>query len=139
MRPQEPHDVSYPKSPTRSRYGSLFYFQQEGQRSHLRFTLLGATAVVLIIILPVITLLIVFFINSRFPEPQVNTNVTVQPPAPYSANTPVIQQAPPPSPAKAIKQPRMPTPPTVVTPGSNPNNQVTPKQTTQPLPSESPP
>jgi type IV secretory pathway VirB10-like protein len=94
---------------------------------------------VLIIVIPVIALLILFFINSQTPEPQVNTNVTVQPATPFSENTPVIRQAPPPSPAKAIKQPSMPTPPTVATPGINPNNQVTPKQTAQPLPSESPP
>jgi hypothetical protein len=141
MRPHEPNDVSNHEPPTRRRGYSLFYFQQEGQRSHLRFTLLGATVVVLIIIGPVIALLVMFFINSQTPASEVNTNVTVQPAVPYSPNTPVIRQSPPPSPAKAIKQPAssMPTPPTLPTPVNNSNEQVAPRQTPQPTPSESPP
>lgn len=139
MRPHEPNNVSDLKPPIRRRNNSLFYFQQEGRRSYLHFTLFGAIVLVLIIVIPVIALLIVFFINSRSPEPQVNTNITVPPAAPFSANTPVIRQAPPPTPAKAVKQPSMPMPPTVATPGNNPNERPAPKQTPQPLPSESPP
>jgi Na+-transporting methylmalonyl-CoA/oxaloacetate decarboxylase gamma subunit len=140
MRPHEPNDVSDHEPPTRRRGNPLFYFQQEGQRSYLRFTLLGVTVVVLIIVIPVIALLLMFFINSRSPKPEVNTNVTVQPAAPYSPNTPVIQQAPP-SPAKAIKQPTasMPTPPTPPTRVNNSNGQLVPRQSPQPTPSESPP
>jgi hypothetical protein len=141
MRPHEPNDVSDYEPPTRRRGYSLFYFKQEGQRSHLRFTLLGATVVVLIIVVPVITLLVMFFINSRAPGPEVNTNVTVQPAAPYSPNAPVIRQAPPPSPTKAVKQPvsSMPTPPTLPTPVNNSNGQLVPRQLPQTTPSESPP
>jgi hypothetical protein len=69
MRPHEPNNPSYRKPPIRRRNNSLFYFQQEGQRSYLRFTPLGATLLVLIIIIPVIALLIMFYINSRTPEP----------------------------------------------------------------------
>lgn len=141
MRPREPNDVSDYEPPTRRRGYSLFYFQQEGQRSHLRFTLLGTAVIVLIIVIPVIALLVMFFINSRPPRPEVNTNVTVQPAAPYAPNAPVIRQAPPPSPAKAIKQPAssMPKPPTLPTPVNNSSEQVVPKQSPQPAPSESPP
>jgi hypothetical protein len=141
MRPHEPNDVRDHEPLTRRGGYSLFYFQQEGQRSHLRFTLLGATVVVLIIVVPVIALLVMFFINSRTPTPEVNTNVTVQPAAPYSPNAPVIRQAPPPSPAKAIKQPEqsMPTPLTPPTPANNSGGQLVPRQSPQPTPSESPP
>ena len=141
MRPHEPNDARDHEPPTRRRSYSLFYFQQEGQRSHLRFTLLGTTVLVLIIVVPVIALLIMFFINSRSPGLEVNTNITVQPAPPYSPNTPVIRQAPPPSPAKTIKQPthNMPTPPTLPTPINNSNEQLAPRQTPQPTPSESPP
>jgi|SRR5215213_9235197 len=141
MRPHEPNHVSGHEQPTRRRGYSLFYFQQEGQRSHLRFTLLGAIVVVLIIVVPVIALLVMFFINSRTARPEVNTNVTVQPAAPYSPNAPIIRQVPPPSPAKAIKQPvtSMPTPPTPPTPVNNSNGQLVPRQSPQPTPSESPP
>ena len=141
MRPHEPNDVNDHEPPARHRGYSLFYFQQEGQRSHLRFTPLGAAVLVLIIVVPVIALLVMFFINSRTPGPEVNTNVTVQPAAPYSPNTPVIRQAPPPSPAKAIKHPAssMPTPPTLPTPVNNSNEQLVPRQSPQPTPSESPP
>jgi hypothetical protein len=141
MRPHEPNDVSDHKPPTRRRDYSLFFFQQEGRRSHLRFTLLGVIAFALIIIIPVIALLIMFFINSRTPKTEVNTNVTVQPAAPYSPNTPLIQQAPPPSPARNIRQPtfNMPTPPIPPTPVNNTNGQLVPRQTPQPTPSESPP
>jgi hypothetical protein len=141
MRPHEPNNVDDHEPPTRRRDYSLFYFQQNGQRAHLRFTPLGAAVLVLIIVIPVIALLILFFINSRTPRPQVNTNITVQPAAPHSPNTPLIRQPPPPSPAKNIKQPTfsMPKPPIPLASVNNSNGQLAPRQTPQPTPSESPP
>jgi hypothetical protein len=139
MRPHEPNDVSDQKSPTRSSYGSLFYFQQEGQRSYLRFTWLGAILVILIIVIPVSALLILFYINSRSAPPQVNTNITTQPTPSFSANTPLIQEAPARAPVKAVKPSAIPPKPTLVMPDDNLNKPSTPKQTPQPLPSESPP
>lgn len=141
MRPHEPHDVSDHEPSTRRKSYSLFYFQQEGRRSYLRFTLLGVVVFALLIIIPIMALLIMFFINSRTPGTEVNTNVTVQPAAPYSPNTPLIRQAPPPSPARNIKQPtfNMPTPPISPTPLHNSNERLAPRHTPQPMPSESPP
>jgi len=139
MRPHEPNNESDRKPPIRRRNNSLFYFQQEGQRSYLRFTPLGVTVLVLIIVIPILALLIMFFINSRTPEPRVNTNITVPPTTPFSANTPIIRQAPPPSPPKAIKQPSVPAPPAVASPSNNLNAKSAPKRTPQPTPSESPP
>lgn len=139
MRPHEQNDAREREPPTRRRNHSLFYFQQEGQRSHLRFTLLGATVLILIIVIPVIALLVLFFVNSRTPAREVNTNITVQPAA--LPNIPVIRQPPPPTPAKIIKQPArsMPAPQAIPTPINNSNEQAVPSQSPQPTPSESPP
>jgi hypothetical protein len=141
MRPHEPHDEGDQGRPPRRRDYSLFYFQHEGGRSHLRFTLLGVVVFALLIIIPIMALLILFFINSQTPATEVNTNVTVRPAAPYSPNTPLIRQAPPPSPARNIKQPtfNMPTPPLPPTPLSNSNERLAPRHTPQPTASESPP
>src|SRR5437660_5316406 len=98
MRPNEPHSEDDHRPPTRRRNYSLFYFQQEGQRSYLRFTLLGVIVFVLLIVIPVMALLILFFINSRTHMPQTNFNITGAPPASYSPNTPLIRQAPPSAP-----------------------------------------
>jgi hypothetical protein len=85
-------------------------------------------------------LLAIFFLSGKNDAvKEVNVNVTTPAATPFSANTPVIRQAPPPSPAVPIKQPNMPPPPTVATPGGNKNKQSASKQTPQPLPSESPP
>jgi hypothetical protein len=141
MRPHQPLSEDDHRLPTRSRGNSLFYFQQEGRRSHLRFTLLGVIVFALLIIIPIMALLIMFFINSRTPGTEVNNNVTVLPAAPYSPNTPLIRQAPPPSPVKNIKQPtfNMPTPPIPPTPINNSNERLAHRRTPQPTPSESPP
>jgi len=140
MRPHEPNDVRDHEAPTHRSGHSLFYFQQDGQRSYLRFTLLGTILLVLLILIPVIALLILFFINSRNPLPETNVNITVPETMPSSVNIPVIRVPPAPSPTKRIKQPTfsMPTPITP-TPTNNANEQIAPEQTPQPLPSTSPP
>lgn len=140
MRPDEPHDES-DQPPPRPRDYSLFFFQHDSGRSYLRLTLLGVIVFALLIVIPLAALLILFFINSRTPKPEVNTNITVQPAAPYSPNTSLIRQAPPPSPAKNIKQPAFstPTPSILPTPFNNSNERLAPRHTPQPTPSESPP
>lgn len=141
MRPHEPNDESDHGPSTRRRGYSIFFFQQEGRRSYLRFTLLGVIVFALFIVIPVMAMLILFFINSRSSMPETNINVTGAPPASSSTNPPLIRQAPPPSPARNIKQPTssMPTPPIPPTPLSNSNERLAPRHTPQPTPSESPP
>lgn len=139
MKPSETHAVNQHQSSARGGYRSLFYFQQEGQRSYLRFTRLGALVVILMIVIPVSVLLILFYINSRSAPPQVNTNLTAQPTHPFSVNTRLIQEVPARAPIKAVKPSAMPPKPTVVMPDDNLNNPSTPKHTPQPTPLASPP
>ncbi len=142
MRPHEPDNIDDHRPPTRRRNYSLFFFQQEGQRSYLRFTTLGAILSVLIIIVPIIAILTVFFINSRTPFPDTNVNIRFIPATPYA---PVIRQAPLPPAAKNMRQPTfvMPTPPIPppLLPDTNPRPVpgLTPRPTAQPTPSASPP
>jgi type IV secretory pathway VirB10-like protein len=92
----------------------------------------------------IVAMLAIFFLSGKSDAAkdaakEVNVNITTPPATPFSPNTPVIRQAPPPSPAKPVKQPSMPAPPAMATPCNNTNEQSVPKQTPQPLPSESPP
>jgi len=138
MRPHETNEVSDHEPPTRRRDYSLFYFQQQGQRHHLRFTLLGVIVFALLIVIPVIALLTLFFINSRTPPPETNINITTAPGASYSPNAPLIRMPPPPR-LSPLKPPVMPARPTLQMPVNNSNEQLAPRQTPQPTPSESPP
>lgn len=141
MRPLTPHHESDHRPLPRRRNYSLFYFQQQGGRSYLRFTLLGVIAVALLILIPITALLIFFFISSQTSVRETNVNITPTTTTPYSANAPLLRIPPPPSPTKRIKQPafNMPTPATVSTPVGNANEIIVPTRTPPPLPSASPP
>lgn len=141
MRPHEPNNSSDHMPPTRRRDYSLFYFQQDGRRSYLRFTLFGVVVLMLLILIPITALLIFFFINSRTPVRETNVNITPMTTTPYSTNAPKLRMPPTPSPTKRVKQPtlNMPTPATLPTPVNNANEQIAPARTPEPLPSASPP
>jgi hypothetical protein len=138
MRSDENQTLSESRPPDRGRNHSLYFFEKAGEKYYFRLTRLGLFLLILLIAIPITALLLLFTLSRR-EQPSVNTNITLPLATPYSANTPVIRQAPPPSPAKAVKQPSIPLPPTVGTPGSNTNQRSAPKQSPQPLPSESPP
>ena len=138
MRSDENQTFSESRPPDRDRNHSLYFFEKAGEKYYFRLTRLGLFLLILLIVIP-ITALLLLFTFSRREQPNVNTNIIVPQVTPYSANTPLIRQAPSPSPAKAVKQPSMPTPPAVATPGNNSSERLAPKQTPQPLPSESPP
>jgi hypothetical protein len=141
MRPPEPHHESDHRQPTRRRDYALFYFQQQGGRSYLRFTLFGVVVLLLLILIPITALLIFYFANSHNSVRETNVNITPTTTTPYSANAPMLRIPPTPSPTKRVKQPafNMPTPMTASTPVNNANEQIVPKRTPQPLPSASPP
>jgi len=95
-------------------------------------------------VISIVAMLAIFFLSGKSDAAkdaakEVNVNITTPSATPFSTNAPVIRQAPPPSPAKPVKQPSIPAPPTIGTPGGDTNEQSVPKQTPQPLPSESPP
>src|SRR5205085_2689633 len=107
----------------RGRY-NLFYFEQVGSRSYLRFTRLGLILILLFTVLPVIAILSLFLINRSTPSPDVD--VTIKPrPADNTSMYPAIKQPPPPTTPKAVRQPasKQPSPPAFATPSANSNTQ----------------
>ena len=137
MRPPEHDNTSNNKPPVRRRDYSLFFFEQQGNRSYLRFTPLGVTVVMLLIVVPLILILILFWINSRQIE-NINTNVRipVQTSTPSSDNKPLIKMAPPlPSPPRIRQQPMNVPNPLRELPIVNSNEQLRP----QPKPIATPP
>lgn len=111
-----------------------------GESSKVSIIRLVLVLIVGLTMISIAAMLAIFFLSGKNDAAkEVNVNVTTPPATPFSPNTPIIRQAPLPSPAKPVKQPSMPAPPAVRTPGSNTNEQTAPKQTPQPLPSESPP
>jgi hypothetical protein len=141
MPSHEPYNPNDQRPATRRRDYSLFYLQQQGGRSYLRFTLLGVIALLLLILIPITALLIFYFTNSQTAVRETNVNITPTTTTPYSINTPILQMPPTPSPTKRVKQPtfNIPTPTALPTPANNTNEPIVPERTPQPLPSASPP
>lgn len=84
----------------------LFYFEQVGTRSYLRFTGLGVILILIFTVLPVIALLFLFLLNQSTPMP--DTDVRIKPAAPANASIyPTIHQPPPPPAPKALRQPKV--------------------------------
>jgi hypothetical protein len=149
MRPHEPDDLRDRQQQPRQRDYALFFFQHDGGRSYLRFTLLGVIASALLFVVPLAALLILYFFDPQGPGPRTNVNVSVLP-SPPPPNTPYFQ-LPPSRPLPTPRPPpRMPPPPTleplnsnapelVVIPTPGPTPQPTPKPTPKPTPSPSPP
>jgi hypothetical protein len=124
MQPPEHHPDNI-KLPKQRKDYSLFFFEQQGNRSYLRFTTLGVTAILLLIVVPLILILILYFVSSQNLEDiKVNTNVSVQSPTPFSVNRTIIQK-PTPVPAlpKVRQQPqiKLPEPPLNELPVNNTN------------------
>ena len=143
MRPDEhdTHDDMRPRTPRRS--FELFFFESsaDGRRTHLRFTRLGVTVILLLTIVPLIALLVIFLTSSRRPMPDVNTNVRTLPASPYPAISPVIRPAPPPSLPKSSRRPESmgPASPSPRATEGNSDRPIEPGSTPKPRPSESPP
>jgi hypothetical protein len=111
MQPPEHHPGDN-KLPKQRKDYSLFFFEQQGNRSYLRFTPLGVTAILLLIAVPLILILILYFVNSQNLEDiKLNTNISVQSPTPYSVNRTIIPR-PTPVPAlpKVKQQPQIKVP-----------------------------
>ena len=118
----------------------FYYYEKVGNRYVFRIT---PFALIFLIVLTIIAFGIAIYMQLIEPSPrEINTNITVPSPTPYSANIPLIRMPPPPpSPVQPIKQPKrsmpaLPIPPTL---DNNANDQLVHKQTPQPSPSESPP
>src|SRR5438105_14665129 len=104
----------------------------EGGSRKASFIRLALILIAGLTLISIVAMLASYFLSGKNDAAkEVNVNITTPSATPFSPNTPVIRQAPPLSPAKPVKQPSMPPPPTVATPGSNTNQRSTSKQTPQ--------
>jgi hypothetical protein len=130
MRPSEHHPDNDNHPPKKRKDYALFFFETIGNRTHLRFTRLGVTVILLITFVPVILVVIYTVIStSRISNMNINANVMS---TPNPTNRPVIIQQP--TPVRA--QPKIIRPP-MNTP--NPlNDPIIINRSEDPTPSRSP-
>jgi hypothetical protein len=101
----------------------LFYYEQVGSRFYLRIT---PFAIILMLVTALIGITIMEFEFRDHPSQEINTNITVPSPSPYSPERTIIKPAPPgPTPPRIIKQPQatMPKPASTPAPNQNTNEQ----------------
>src|ERR1043165_3939594 len=130
------------RDPYRRGRFELFYFEQVGSRSYLRFTNL-ALVLVLFLTLGAMAMIIAFYVWNRGHEP-VETDINIHVPARESTNynSPLIRPAPIPSPPRTVQGPApvagTPTPLTTPTPVRNsnrmPSSSPSPRPTSAPSP-----
>lgn len=141
MRPDEYESLSGQDTRRNSKF-ELFFYEQVGNRYHLRFTRLALVFVVCLTVVPAVAILALFLTQSHADLENVNVNVRVAPPAP-SNNGALIVMPPPlamPTPPKAGRIPRggEPARQTPATPGLNTNTPPTPSPTPSPSPPKPP-
>ena len=118
----------------------LFYFEQVGSRSYLRFTKLALFLILFLTVGSMALLLALFYWNRRgdSENENINVNIVSPPHEQQDFNKPIIQRAPPlPSPPGMVKQPgsSVPTRQMPQSPTATPGVQSTPG----PTPSRTPP
>src|SRR5215213_11322218 len=125
MQPEEQKTIKENRPRARRFNLDLYYYEQSAlNRFYFRLAPLGW----LLIILSVFAILALFLFNilwSDSSNADTNVNVHIQPTSASPMNIPVIRQAPPPSPPKAIAQPKssMPTLPSPPILNRNANEQ----------------
>jgi hypothetical protein len=91
MQPPKHHPVNDNKPPRQRKDYSLFFFEQQGNRSYFRFTPLGVTVIMLLTVVPLILILIIFVTSSRQIENMnINANIPAQTSTPNPINKPLI-------------------------------------------------
>lgn len=136
MRPDE-RNVPRGSNPRRCGRFELFFFEQVGSRSYLRFTKLALSLILFLTIGSMALLLALFFWNRRGDSENINVNIVSPPHEPQDFSKPIIQPAPPPpSPPGILKQPRVgvPTRQTPQSPAAAPGVLSTPGPTPSPTP-----
>jgi hypothetical protein len=138
-----PDERNIPEGSNRRHRGrfDLFYFEQVGPRSYLRFTRLALFLILCLIIVPMAALLALFAWNRRDRPKDVDVNITVPTPKPHDYSKPIIQPTTPaPAPPRVIQQhipaatpPRMPSAPPV-----DDDRLSTPSPTPSPTPVRTP-
>jgi hypothetical protein len=134
------------KSPTehdlrRGARFELFYFEQVGARSYLRFTRLALLLVVGLTVVSAAMLFALFLWNIDDKPEDINLNITVPPAARRDYGKPFILPAPLPSSPPRVIQRRMPaarTPRLPLDPTAKDGKLPTPSTTTSPTPTRPP-
>lgn len=138
MRPDEYHNPTGNDTRRGGRF-ELFFFEQIGSRSYLRFTRLALLLVVCLTVIPMVAICALFFTQSRVDLKNVNIDIRAQPGAPANYGGPIVMPPPTtmPAPPKAGRSQRggEPARQTPAAPGSNANAPATPS----PTPSTRPP
>jgi hypothetical protein len=108
MQPDEQHTLMDRKRRRRAINLELFYYEQLGSRYYLRVT---PFAIILILIAMVFGFTILYLDGQKQGMPDVR--IAPPPATPYLPPNTIIQQAPPPSPAAIVRQPKAvrPSPP----------------------------
>jgi hypothetical protein len=122
-------ELDEPVEHSRRRGGrfELFYFEQNGSRTNLKFTRLTVFLIASLTVLSILLLFVLFLSNRRGRPEEVDINVVAPTATPQDYNKPVLQPAPPgPMPPKVIKPPRAGVPPS-------------PSPTPSPTPARTPP
>ena len=138
-----PDERNIPEGSNRRHWGpfDLFYFEQVGPRSKLRFTRLALFLILCLTVVPMAALLALLAWNRSDRPQDVDVNITVPTPTPNDYSKPIIQPATPaPAPPSIIQKhvpaatsPQMPAAPPV-----GDDRLSTPSPTPSPTPMRTP-
>jgi hypothetical protein len=111
--------------PSRGGRLELFYYERRGDRYYLRLTPLAVILIAGLTVISIAAVLVIFVLRgSRGASENVNVNVIMPSVSPFSANKPIIKQAPPPPSPSKVNRPQpvaVPTPLLPQTPDKNAN------------------
>jgi hypothetical protein len=111
--------------PSRGGRLEMFYYERRGDRYYLRLTPLAVILIAGLTVISIAAVLVIFVLRgSRGASENVNVNVITPSASPFSANKPLIKQAPTPLSPPKVSQPQpvvIPTPSLIPTPAENAN------------------
>jgi hypothetical protein len=140
MIPNE-HNSPAGHDPRRGRRFELFFFEQVGSRSYLRFTNLALFLIVFLTVVPMAAILTLFLWNRSSESENINVNIVSPASTPQDFSKPIIQRGPlPPPPPEIIKPRRAGRPPQQMPPWPSGNDKApsTPNLTPLQTPTRTP-
>src|SRR5205085_9214200 len=94
MQPNEKNTSEDDRPPKRGINLELFFFEQVGSRSYLRFTKLALYLILFMTLVAIAMLLALFVLNRNQKPEEINLNITVPTPVPTNPNKTLLQPAP---------------------------------------------